>query len=135
MKLMIVDDHSGMRQTLRRLLATPEDSVCECQSGAEAVAAYDRFRPDWVLMDIVMQELDGIAATRQIIRAFPEARVIMVTEHGETSFRQAARAAGACGFVPKDDLRQLRRLLARPPSDSSPSRSGKPRNAHHHEAP
>ena len=126
MKLMIVDDHRGMRQTLRRLLATAHDEICECSDGDEAIEAYRRFRPDWVLMDIVMKDLDGISATRRITASFSDARVIVLTEHDSSQFRRAAGAAGACGFVLKENLLELRFMLGMPAS------SGPPRPAHEH---
>ena len=72
---MIVDDHSGIREMLRSLLASPGIELSECADGAEALSVYDDFRPDWVFMDNVMKEVDGLSATRSILNAFPDARV------------------------------------------------------------
>lgn len=106
MKIMIVDDHSGIREILRSLLATPGVELSECADGAEALAAYRDFQPDWVFMDCVMKQLDGISATRQIIDAFPQACVLMVSEDDIEQLRRAASTAGARGFVTKDRLLQ-----------------------------
>jgi len=104
MKIMIVDDHSGIREMLRSLLASPDIELSECADGAEALGVYHDFRPDWVFMDSVMKDVDGLSATRSILNAFPEARVLMVSEDDIEQLRRAARAAGACGFVTKDYL-------------------------------
>jgi len=101
---MIVDDHSGIREMLRSLLASPGIELSECADGAEALDVYHDFRPDWVFMDSVMKNVDGISATRQIISNFPEAQVLMVSEDDIEQLRRAARAAGARAFVTKDYL-------------------------------
>ena len=68
-------------------------------------------RPDWVLMDIRMKEVDGLAAAQQITTAWPGARVVIVTSYNDASLRDAARQAGACGYVLKDNLLEIRRWL------------------------
>ncbi len=77
----------------------------------EAVAAYSLYEPDWALMDLQMQGLDGISATRQIIETFPKARVLIVTQFEGPQLRQAAREAGACGYVLKDNLLGVREFM------------------------
>ena len=58
-----------------------------------------------------MEEIDGVEATRQIKAAFPEARVIVVTGHADAKLRDAAHSAGACAYVHKENLLELRQLL------------------------
>ena len=111
MRLLIVEDHPEMRRVIRRLISGIATEIVECDDGDEALATYTRTQPDWVLMDIEMARLDGITATRQIIEAFPDCRVIIVTNHNDESLRVAAREAGACGYVLKENLLDLRRLL------------------------
>jgi DNA-binding NarL/FixJ family response regulator len=128
MKVMIVDDHQGMRAMLRSLLPVSRFEVCECKDGAEAVETFGRFRPDWVLMDVSMKDTDGIAATRLLTAAFPDAHVVMVMDSLEVRLRNAARNAGACAFVGKENLLEVRSLLESPPGagilqSSSPSHS------------
>ena len=108
-KFLIVDDHAAFRQTLRAFL--PAGAVAECADGRAALACYAAERPDWVLMDIEMAGLDGLAATRQLKARFPEARVIIVSNHDEEEFRSAARALGVCGFVHKENLEELSPLI------------------------
>ena len=78
-------------------------------NGADALGCYEANRPDWVLMDWEMRT-DGLTATRRIVKAHPEARILIVTQHGE-ELRDAAIEAGARGFVLKDDLLALGSFL------------------------
>ncbi len=112
MTLLIVDDNQDVRRMIRSLIEDLMTEVHECEDGAQAVAAYDQHRPDWVLMDIEMREMDGIAATRHIVAAFPEAKVCIVTNYDDTRLREASRRAGACEYVVKENLLRLRELLA-----------------------
>ncbi len=109
--MLLVEDNYEMRALLRELVADLASAVHECSDGAQALAAYAAHRPDWVLMDIAMKDLDGIGATRAIKSAYPDAKVIIVTGYDEAELRQAAQAAGACGYVLKDNLLELRRWL------------------------
>ena len=106
MKIMIVEDHRGVREMLRKLLGSRGAELAECTNGQEAVAAYRDFQPDWVLMDSTMKEEDGFSATRRLLDRFPTARVLMVSEDDIEQLRRAARAAGASAFVTKDYLLQ-----------------------------
>ena len=111
MSLLIVEDNAKMRRMLKSLVADLASAVHECADGAGALAVYAAQRPDWVLMDIAMKDLDGISATRQIKAAYPDARIIIVTGYDEAELRQAAREAGACDYVLKENLLEVRRLL------------------------
>ena len=111
MVLLVVDDNPAIRRMLGRVLGHLADHIRECADGSEAVAAYRELRPDLVLMDVEMQEVDGISATRQIMASFPEARVVIISQHGDEQMRAAARKAGACGYVLKDNLLELRGVL------------------------
>jgi CheY-like chemotaxis protein len=109
--VLVVDDNAGMRVLIRALLAGITASVVECADGDSAVTLFGRVRPDWVLMDISMAGVDGLTATRRIRASYPDARIVMVTEHGESAYREASMAAGAVGFVRKDALIDLPALL------------------------
>lgn len=71
MRVLIVDDIRGVRAFIRKVLAGPITSVDECDDGIHAFNTYRRTLPDLVLMDVEMKELDGIAATRQILAEYP----------------------------------------------------------------
>lgn len=111
MKLLIVEDNPLIRKMIRRLLADLAEDIRECADGDEALALYRVFQPDWVLMDWQMPRLNGLAATRQIIGEDPHARIVIVTGYDDPSVRAAAQAAGACGYVLKENLLEVRQLL------------------------
>ena len=111
MKLLIVDDHVAMRRMIGRVVNDMVSDIEECGDGSEAVAAYTKYRPDGVLMDIEMSCVDGITATREILIAFPSAKVVIVSKHDDQQIREAARKAGACGYVLKENLMAIRELL------------------------
>ena len=110
MRLLIVDDHAPMRRLLGRVVEDLFSAVEECDDGAGALAAYARHRPDWVFMDIEMKRTDGLTATRDLVRAFPEAKVVIVSKHDDAQLRAAARAAGARGGVGEEDRLAVREL-------------------------
>ena len=114
MKVLIVDDNEQMRQALRSFIADLVDEFYECADGSEALAAFSANQPDWVLMDLEMKGMDGLTATRQVIDAWPEARVAIVTVYNGEALREAARQAGASAYVIKDDLTSLREILGQP---------------------
>src|SRR5262245_60474703 len=104
MKLLIVEDNPAVRRIIRSIVAPLADEIHECEDGVGALAAYQTHRPDFVLMDVAMSSLDGIAATRQIRAADPAAKVIIVTNYDEADVREEAQQAGACGYVLKENL-------------------------------
>jgi CheY-like chemotaxis protein len=109
--LLIVDDSERMRRMIKRLIKSVLAEVWECSDGSQALEAYTQHHPDWVLMDIEMKDVDGIAATRQIRAAFPDARIVIVSNYDSDELRAAASTAGACGYVVKENLIELRSLL------------------------
>lgn len=114
MKLLIVDDNPMMRQMIRAVVGDLAEAVTECSDGDEAVEAYaaNRFSAsDRVLMDMQMVRVSGLEATRRIRTVFPDARIIIVTQYDDPIWREAAAEAGACGYVLKDDLIELRQRL------------------------
>ena len=96
---------------IKTIVGALADEVHECENGETALAAYQTHKPDVVLMDIDLGEMDGITATRHITTADPTAYVVIVTNFDESDLREAAREAGARGYVLKENLQELRRLL------------------------
>jgi len=111
MKLLIVEDNPGVRKVIRNLVASVAREICECADATEALALFRRERPDFVLMDVQMEGVDGITATRQLKAVDPTAQVIIVTDYDQPDLREAAYQAGACGYVSKENLLELVRLL------------------------
>ncbi|MBS1796696.1 MAG: response regulator [Acidobacteria bacterium] len=113
MRLLIVEDNALMRGLIRSLVSDLAVIVDECSSGEEAVARYAETRPDCVLMDYEMGAMDGLTATAAIIAAHPAARIVLVTQYSDRYLREAARAAGVCGFVGKENLSAVREVIDR----------------------
>ena len=112
MNLLIVEDNARMRRMIRQVIGDLVGRVYECEDGADALAVYRAHQPDWVLMDIQMKNTDGLTATKQIKAAFADAKIVIVTNYDDTTFRESARAAGAFDYVLKENLLDVRRILA-----------------------
>jgi DNA-binding NarL/FixJ family response regulator len=102
--VLIADDQALVRVGLRKILENEPGTavVGEAVDGENAVTAVGRLRPDVVLMDIRMPVLDGIEATRRIVRAQPDTRVLILTTFGLDTYVYDALRAGASGFMLKD---------------------------------
>jgi two-component system response regulator DegU len=102
-RLMLADDHQMLREGLRRSMVDQGfDVVCEASDGLEAVDAAFRLRPDVILMDVTMPEMDGVEATRRIRQSLAETRVVMLTMHADQDVLANAIRAGASGYLVKD---------------------------------
>jgi two-component system response regulator NreC len=100
---MLVDDHDVVRTGLKAFLQTQSglDVVAEADNGEQAVQLAQSQKPDVVLMDIAMPEMDGLEATRQIKAHCPESRVLALTVHADQQYFFEMLAAGADGYVTK----------------------------------
>jgi DNA-binding NarL/FixJ family response regulator len=103
-RVMVVDDHQTFAELLSGALDREPDltSVGSAASGGEAVEMSRSLRPDLVMMDVQLPDMDGFAATEQITLESPWTRVIMLTAHTDPAFVLRAARAGACAFLPKD---------------------------------
>jgi two-component system, NarL family, response regulator DegU len=102
-RLMLADDHQMLREGLRRSMVEQGfDVVGEASDGMEAVEAAFRLRPDVILMDVTMPEMDGVEATRRIRQSLAETRVVMLTMHADQDVLANAIRAGASGYLVKD---------------------------------
>jgi DNA-binding NarL/FixJ family response regulator len=104
-RVLVVDDQSMVRAGFRLLLADEPDIevVAEASNGRDAVAHAARLRPDVILMDIRMPEMDGLEATRRILASDSDARVLVLTTFDLDDYVFEALRAGASGFVLKDE--------------------------------
>jgi len=102
-RLMLADDHRMLREGLSRSMSEQGfDVVGEAGDGEQAVKMAEQLRPDVVLMDVTMPEMDGVEATKQIRAALPNVRVVMLTMHADQEVLAAAIRAGASGYLVKD---------------------------------
>jgi len=117
MRVLIVDDFPQVRADLRLLLELVEgiELVGEAGDGCQALAQARAWRPDVVLMDLEMPEMDGFEATRQIVSDHLAGRVILMSIHNGPEIRQQALAYGAADFYRKGEpVEQLIQALLRP---------------------
>ena len=103
-RILIVEDHTILREGLKSLLSSHPDFeiVGEAGDGLEAVRAVDRVQPNLILMDLSMPRMDGIAAIREIKKKWPKIRVLALTVHKTEEYIMAALSSGADGYILKD---------------------------------
>jgi len=101
--VLLVDDHTVVREGFRQLVEIDHDLlvVGEASDGRSAVEMAVKLRPDVVLMDIAMPRLNGLAATRQLLKLQPAAKVLILSAHGDESYIKGAMEAGAKGYLLK----------------------------------
>lgn len=103
-RILIADDHGVVRFGVRGMLESQQWEICgEATNGRQAVALAKQFKPDVVLLDIGMPELNGLEATRQIVDALPETKVIVLTMNDSEQMARDVLEAGAKGYVLKSD--------------------------------
>jgi two-component system, NarL family, response regulator DegU len=102
-RLMLVDDHSVLRQGMRRTFEEEGyDVVAEANDGNEAIKLASLHQPDVIIMDVSMPGMDGVEATRRICSANPDQRIVMLTMHIDHKVMDSALKAGAIGYITKD---------------------------------
>ena len=103
-KVLLVDDHTVVRSGLSKFLMVNKDLklVGEASDGEEAVQKVSLYKPDIVLMDLVMPGMDGITATREIKKKYPQVKVIALTSFADQNMVQGALQAGAIGYLQKN---------------------------------
>ncbi len=126
MRILVVDDHEIVRKGICSLLANESTlTLCgEAVDGRDAVEKAKALRPDVVLMDISMPQMNGLDATREIRRLLPETKVVIVSQHGTPEMMRQAYSAGARGYVVKSTVAQdllaaIANINAEPPAKGS----------------
>src|SRR5215475_11075859 len=103
-RILLADDHQVVRQGFKMILSAQSDMeiVGEAGNGREAVERAEELRPDIVVMDVAMPELNGIEATRRLIEALPHTRVLALSMHKDNVYVREILRAGARGYLLKD---------------------------------
>lgn len=101
--ILIVEDHTIVREGFRRMLEFEKDIIIvgEAHDGREAIQLAKKLRPNIILMDIAMPGLNGIEATKQILKINPSIKVLILSAHNDDAYVQSATDAGALGFLLK----------------------------------
>lgn len=109
MKVLIVDDDFFINTALKTILeADPEIQVCGSgKNGKEAISLYDSLHPDILLMDIRMEEMDGLAASKEILSRYPQARILLLTTFLDDEYIIQALKLGAKGYLLKQDYNSI----------------------------
>ncbi len=105
-KVLVVDDHTLMRDGIRALLGIHDDIdiVGEASEGKEAWQKTQELAPDVIIMDIAMPGMDGLEATSMIKRQNSKAKILILTQYNSQEYMQSAIQAGAFGYLPKGAL-------------------------------
>jgi DNA-binding NarL/FixJ family response regulator len=105
-RVLMVDDHAIMRDGIRALLDLQADIdiVGEASEGNEAIDKAQKLRPDVIIMDIAIPGMDGLEATRRILKKVPSTKVLVLTQHDNREYVVAAIKVGVSGYIPKKAL-------------------------------
>ncbi|WP_315612746.1 response regulator transcription factor [Alkalihalobacillus sp. MEB130] len=103
-KIVIIDDHQLFREGVKRILAMePEfDIVADGQDGSQAIELVKLHRPDVILMDINMPQMNGVEATKELIQTFPNAKVLILSIHDDETYVTHVLKTGASGYLLKE---------------------------------
>ena len=127
LRILLADDHTVVRQGLRKVLEERSDwrVVAEAGDGREAVRQAEQHKPDVAILDVAMPLLNGIEATRQIVKRVPNVRVLVLSMHADEAYVIQILHAGAAGYLLKDsadvDLLQAVSAVAEGKSFFSPA--------------
>ena len=100
-KILIADDALFMRITLGDILKKAGYEICEAKNGSEMLQVYERERPDLIMLDITMPEMDGLNALKNLKKKYPKVKVIMCSAMGQQSMVLDAIQSGAYDFIVK----------------------------------
>lgn len=103
-RIVIIDDHQLFREGVKRILQFEEqfEVVAEGADGNEAIVLVEKYRPDLVIMDINMPNINGVEATRQLIDTYPDTKVVVLSIHDDENYVMHALQSGASGYLLKD---------------------------------
>jgi DNA-binding NarL/FixJ family response regulator len=112
---LIVDDNTKMRAAIERMLKAQLKNritkVIECENGKDAIELYAQRKPEWTIMDIKMPVMDGLEASRIILKSYPEAKIIILTQYDDPGYYELAQKIGIKAFVLKENLSDISTLI------------------------
>ncbi len=100
-KILVVDDNAYTRQMLQAMIVPEGHEVIGAGDGSELISLYEENNPDVVMIDVVMPDVDGITATKELIEKHPDAKVIIESAQQSNAIQHKAEDLGIVGFVPK----------------------------------
>lgn len=115
MTIMIIEDNVKMRTLITKLLESELldlQTIILCDSGKKAIELYHKNNPDWVIMDIDIKNLDGLAAAQRIIEIDPNAKIIILSQYDDLEYKQSAMELGAVDYVNKENLNLITTILS-----------------------
>ena len=112
---LIVDDNFKMRAAIQKILKAQLKNkitrIIECENGKDATELYVRHKPEWTIMDIKMPVMDGLEASRAILKSHPEAKIIILTQYDDPEYYELAHKLGIKAFVLKENLSDISTLI------------------------
>jgi len=114
MNILIADDNDKMRSITKKLLfenIRSVNTIYECKNGKQAIEGYFNYKPDWTLLDIKMNGLDGLTAAEKIKQKDPKAKIIIVTNYDEASYRNKAKNINVGSYILKENIKEIISIL------------------------
>jgi DNA-binding NarL/FixJ family response regulator len=114
MNILIADDNDKMRALIKNLLfenIRSVNTIYECKNGKQAIEGYFNYKPDWILLDIRMNSMDGLTAAEKIKQKDPNAKIIIITNYDEASYRNRAKSISVFAYILKENLNELINIL------------------------
>ena len=113
--VLIVDDNIKMRAAIQKMLRVQLKNkitrIIECENGKDAIELYVQRKPEWTIMDIKMPVMDGLEASRTILKSYPEAKIIILTQYDDPGYYELAQKMGIKAFVLKENLSDITTLI------------------------
>ncbi|MEJ2616132.1 MAG: response regulator transcription factor [Ignavibacteriaceae bacterium] len=112
---LIVDDNFKMRAAIQKILRAQLKNkitrIIECENGKDAAELYFQHKPEWTIMDIKMPVMDGLEASKTILKSYPEAKIIILTQYDDPEYYELAQKIGIKAFVLKENLSDISTLI------------------------
>jgi len=107
MKLLIVDDNADIRNMIKDILNSTFDEIIEHDDGEFVERVFSKEKPDYILMDVKMNKVDGFTATKNVLNYDSSAKIVIISQHNDDQTINEAYSAGAIKFIGKENLTKL----------------------------